>query len=88
MSAPAPDASYEDKIKWITETQKDITKYITKETDTAALDVKDKESSLEEQIRKDFLYIGGPEVLLRKTTREPEQTKSTETNPENARTPS
>lgn len=70
MSAPGPDASLADKIKWIYEGYEDPSKYFTKENhtekleqDVEKLDVKDEEVSLEEQIRRGFLYIGGPEEL-------------------------
>jgi hypothetical protein len=71
MPAPGPNASFADKVKWIYEGFEDPSKYLSKEDDTQKLekdveklDVKDEEElPLEEQIRRDFLYIGGPEVL-------------------------
>lgn len=70
MPAPGLNASFADKVKWIYEGFEDPTKFLTKEDDTEklekdveTLDVKDEEVSLEEEIRRDFLYIGGPEEL-------------------------
>jgi hypothetical protein len=81
-SAPPPtNAPIADKIKWFYEGYPDITKFVTeppKDTDAQALDkdvekLKVRDETKEEKIeglQKDFLYIGGPEVLLRRTTTE------------------
>jgi hypothetical protein len=86
MPAPGPNASNTDKIKWILEGYEDPTKFITEEeTDTdklqedvAKVDIKDdNEVDLEAQIQRDFVYIGGPDVLLKKK-KEPEEEKPTD----------
>jgi hypothetical protein len=69
-SVPGPNSSSADKIKWIYKGYEDPSKYLTKEPETEELEldvkklyVKDEEISLEEQIRRDFRYIGGPKDL-------------------------
>jgi len=83
-SAPPPsNAPFADKSKWFYEDYPDFTQFLTEppkdasdETLNEDVDkLKLKDETKEEKIeglRKDFLYIGGPEVLLRKTTKDKE----------------
>jgi hypothetical protein len=83
MTIPGPDSSYEDKIKWILEGHEDLIKSISQEPHTSKLEQdvakvklenKDKEVSLEEQIRQAFFYTGGLEVVHRQSEKELEKT--------------
>ncbi|KAF1917023.1 hypothetical protein BDU57DRAFT_447687 [Ampelomyces quisqualis] len=67
MAAPGPDASLDDKIKWIQESYKDLSKQhnfaaSTLEQDVAKVELadKDEELSFAEQTRRDFLPIKMP----------------------------
>jgi hypothetical protein len=82
MAPPAEDnPSYANIIKSYYANYKDVSQYITDppsktsavEQDVKDLQVTDTETSLEEEFIKDFLYIGGPEVLLSQRKEQPEK---------------
>jgi hypothetical protein len=80
MTAPSPAASHADKIKWITDAYKELYAQHnsfapTLEQDVAkvTLDDDEKEVSFEEQTRRDFVDIGGLEVLLRRKEEKKEE---------------
>lgn len=71
MTAPGIAASHADKINWITDAYKELYAQHnsfapTLEQDIAkvTLDNDEKENSFEEQTRRDFVDIGGLEVLV------------------------
>lgn len=82
MSAPAPNASLADKIKWSLEGIERPSKYINVddtneiEKDVSKVELEEKkELSFEDKLHKAFFYVGGPEVLEKKKSEKNETEK-------------
>ena len=91
-ACPPSNSSYADKIKWFHENSPDFTTLATESTkdshDTPTTEVEKgveglhvrEEIGLDEQIKREFLDIGGKEVLLRHASKEQVKEKKEDQN--------